>query len=76
MIESRSYTLVLEVRSLFVMINAVDRSMDKMTIKGSLNYRQGTKVLKKISSSLNLIVFISCFKNWKSYCILYAKVEE
>ena len=41
MIESRSYTLVLDVRSLFVMINAVDRSMDKMTIKGSLNYRGG-----------------------------------
>ena len=45
------------------MINAVDRSMDKMTIKGCLNYREGVKVLKEISSSLNLIVFISCFKN-------------
>lgn len=76
MIESRSYTLVLDVRSLFVMINAVDRPMDKMTIKGSLNYREGVKVLKEISLSLNLIVFISCFKNWKSYCILYEKVEE
>ena len=40
------------------MINAVDRSMDKMTIKGSLNYREGVKVLKEISLSLNLIVFI------------------
>ena len=58
MIESRSYTLVLDVRSLFVMINAVDRPMDKMTIKGSLNYTQGKKVLKEISSSLTLIVFI------------------
>ena len=63
MIESRSYTLVLDVSSLFVMINAVDRSMDEMTIKGSLNYREGVKVLKEISSSLNLIVFIRCFKN-------------
>ena len=76
MIESRSYTLVLDISSLFGMINAVDRSMDKMTIKGCLNYREGVKVLKEISSSLNLIVFISCFKNWKSYCILYEKVEE
>lgn len=58
MIESRSYTLVLDVRSLFVMINAVDRPMDKMTIKGSLNYTQGTKALKEISSRLTLIVFI------------------
>lgn len=58
MIESRSYTLALDVSSLFVMINAVDRSMDKMTIKGSLNYREGVKALKEISSSLNLIVFI------------------
>lgn len=58
MIESRSYTLVLDVRSLFVMINAVDRPMDKMTIKGSLNYTQGKEALKEISSSLTLIVFI------------------
>lgn len=43
------------------MINAVDRPMDEMTIKGSLNYTQGTKALKEISSSLTLIVFIKLF---------------
>lgn len=45
------------------MINAVDRSVDKMTIKGSLHYRQGTKVLKELSSSFTITLFISCFKN-------------